>query len=199
LLVAVIPPPYDGCMKRCRKCGAEKALTEFYREKSARDGYRPECKACTSARRKLWYRANREREIERVRSWQQANHEQYLRTQAEYRASMARDYRSEHLKRKFGLTLEEYEQRLRIQGGGCAVCGAKPGKSSLHVDHDHKTGEIRGLLCFRCNGGLGQFKEQSTRLLRAADYLTGDALPLREEKALIRKARERARDLQVTS
>lgn len=197
--VAVIPPPYDGCMKRCRKCGTEKALTEFYREKASRDGYRPECKACTGARRKLWYKANRDREIERVRAWQQANHAQYLRKQAEYRASMARNYRSEHLRRKFGLTLDEYENLLRRQGGRCAVCGRRPGKASLHVDHDHKTGDIRGLLCFRCNGGLGQFKEQPARLLRAADYLTGDALPKREEQALLRKARQRARKLRVAS
>lgn len=119
--------------------------------------------------------------------------------QAEYRASMARNYRSEHLRRKFGLTLDEYENLLRRQGGRCAVCGRRPGKASLHVDHDHKTGDIRGLLCFRCNGGLGQFKEQPARLLRAADYLTGDALPKREEQALLRKARQRARKLRVAS
>jgi Recombination endonuclease VII len=186
-------------MKRCRVCGTEKPLTEFYREKTARNGYRPECKSCTSTRRKLWYKANRDREIERVRAWQRANHQRYLRKQAEYRASMARNYRSEHLKRKFGLTLDEYDQLLEAQGGGCAICGAKPGKISLHVDHDHETGEIRGLLCFRCNGGLGQFKELAARLLRAADYVTGDASLLPDERALTRRARTRARKLRVAS
>jgi hypothetical protein len=182
-------------MKRCKHCGTEKPLGDFYREAGSRDGHRPECKACTSARRKLWYKANREREIERVREWQDAHREQYLRMQAEYRASNARNYRSEHLKRKFGLTLDEYEELLRWQGGGCAICGRMADKVSLHVDHDHETGKIRGLLCFRCNGGLGQFKEKPERLVRAADYLTGDELPLPEERALTRRIRKRARAL----
>jgi hypothetical protein len=186
-------------MKTCKKCGASKPLEEFYPNPGGKDGRRPECKACNSAQRKLWYKANRDREIERVRAWQQANREHYLRKQAEYRSATNRDHRSGHLKRKFGLTLDEYEQLLRSQGGRCAVCGAKPGRASLHVDHDHGTGKIRGLLCFRCNGGLGQFQEKPARLVRAADYLTGDAIPPSEERSLVRRARKRARELRVAT
>jgi len=186
-------------MKRCKKCDQVKPLNDFYANPGGRDGRRPECKACTSARRKLWYKANRDREIDRVRAWQKDNHAYYLRKQSEYRATSTRDHRSDHLKRKFGLTIEGYNALLGSQGGRCAVCGREPGRSNLHVDHDHNTGKIRGLLCFRCNGGLGQFKEKPARLLRAADYLTGDAMPLPEEDALIRKARERARELRVAS
>ncbi|MGH8986882.1 MAG: endonuclease VII domain-containing protein [Acidimicrobiia bacterium] len=185
--------------KRCRKCGETKPLEAFYRDAGSQAGRRSERKACTSARRKAWYAANREREIERVVAWQQQNREYYNQRQREYRREHREAERLGHLRRTFGLTLEDYELLLAPQLGGCAICGEAPGKISLHVDHDHESGEVRGLLCFRCNGGLGQFKEQPTRLLRAADYLTGDALPLREQKALIRKARERARKLQVAS
>lgn len=50
-----------------------------------------------------------------------------------------------------GITEAEYDERLAAQNGGCAICGATPKKRRLHVDHDHKTGHVRGLLCHRCN------------------------------------------------
>ena len=57
--------------------------------------------------------------------------------------------RKSHLKRKYGLTLEEYDAMLEAQGGVCAICGEpRPEERTLHVDHDHETGAIRGLLCF---------------------------------------------------
>jgi hypothetical protein len=180
-------------MKRCKKCGEEKPIQDFYASKGARDGHRPECKVCTSARRKLWYQANRDREIERVRAWQQANHEYYLQKQAEYRRSTARDHRSGHLKRKFGITLEEYERILEKQGGGCAICEDPPNERiSLHVDHDHVTGEIRGLLCVRCNNGIGLFRENPDLLKRAARYVTADARFRSARPRLERLVRERA-------
>ena len=56
--------------------------------------------------------------------------------------------------RGLGVSTEDYERMLAAQGGGCAICGALPKTRRLHVDHDHKTGEIRGLLCYRCNKAL---------------------------------------------
>lgn len=57
--------------------------------------------------------------------------------------------------RKFGLTRDDYNKILQIQGGTCAICNRSPEKirprRNLAVDHNHKTGEIRGLLCYRCN------------------------------------------------
>ena len=57
---------------------------------------------------------------------------------------------------------------LRNQGGVCAICQTAP---AAHVDHDHATGAVRALLCFNCNGGLGQFKDDPTALRAAADYV----------------------------
>src|SRR5437899_4206973 len=57
-------------------------------------------------------------------------------------------------KSRTGIPQEEYDERLAAQGGGCAICGNAPKTRRLHVDHDHKTGKVRGLLCHRCNRRL---------------------------------------------
>ena len=83
------------------------------------------------------------------------------------------------LKQEFGITLEQYNELLAKQGGKCAICGAtvtgvrEKGKRehSLYVDHDHKTGSVRGILCSHCNFGLGNFRDSPALLLRAAEYL----------------------------
>lgn len=84
--------------------------------------------------------------------------------------------RAAHLK-TWGLTPERYTALLAHQRGVCALCGNPPPKSgrALHVDHDHLTMEIRGLLCHRCNRGLGYFKPAA--LERASAYMrTGTGL-----------------------
>src|SRR4051794_19963756 len=112
-------------MKRCTKCGETKALTDFYADRNTRDGRRPDCKACNSAASAARHRANPEPARERVRKWQEANPERYAARQAEYRASGKKKIadRKSHLKRTFGLTVEQYDEMLAAQGGGCAICG----------------------------------------------------------------------------
>jgi len=85
--------------------------------------------------------------------------------------------RKSHLKRKFGLTLEDYDRMLADQDGGCAVCGDPPGRSALHVDHCHESGQVRGLLCFRCNSAIGNLRDDPDVVASALAYLTrhGDA------------------------
>ena len=76
--------------------------------------------------------------------------------------------RTYHLSRRYGITAEEADLMLEDQDGLCAICRAAP---AAHVDHDHRTGAVRALLCFNCNGGLGQFKDDSAVLRAAADYV----------------------------
>ncbi|MDQ1631398.1 MAG: hypothetical protein QOC80_1370 [Frankiaceae bacterium] len=76
--------------------------------------------------------------------------------------------RNYHLKRRYGLTEDDVEQLIAQQGGVCAVC--RTGEPE-HVDHCHRTGKVRGVLCFNCNGGLGQFKDDIDRLINAIAYL----------------------------
>jgi hypothetical protein len=83
--------------------------------------------------------------------------------------------RAYHLRRRYGLELADVERLLHEQSWTCAICRAPEPE---HVDHDHATGEVRGMLCFSCNGGLGQFKDEPSLLLRAAFYLRHSAVPL---------------------
>ena len=76
-----------------------------------------------------------------------------------------------HLQSKFNITLAEYNELFEQQNGVCAICGNLPDKRMLAVDHCHKTGKIRGLLCFQCNTGLGQFKDSPLNLASAIKYL----------------------------
>jgi hypothetical protein len=77
--------------------------------------------------------------------------------------------RTYHLTRRYGITAAEADYLLEQQAGLCAICKTAP---AVHVDHDHATGAVRALLCFNCNGGLGQFKDDPL-LLHAAAYYVG--------------------------
>lgn len=160
-------------MKRCKKCGQWKPTTEFYRSAGMQDGYRNDCKGCNLAAKAARYKANPQPCIDRVKRWQQENPDRLNATRRRRRElpEVKRRERAAHLMRKFGITIEQYEEMLAIQGGGCAICGRLPGKISLHVDHDHETGRIRGCLCFRCNNALGDFAENGDWLVAAANYL----------------------------
>ncbi|MEV4123116.1 endonuclease VII domain-containing protein [Micromonospora sp. NPDC049645] len=81
-----------------------------------------------------------------------------------------RGNREYHLRQRYGIGEKEFQQLLAEQGGLCAICG---GADPQHLDHDHRTGWARGILCFNCNGGLGQFRDSPMRLARAITYLRG--------------------------
>lgn len=82
-----------------------------------------------------------------------------------------------HRMRTYGLSPEQFKRLLDEQGGVCAVCGSGFDESTrltkCVVDHDHETDEVRGLLCWACNIGLGSFLDDPARLRAAADYLEG--------------------------
>ncbi len=83
-------------------------------------------------------------------------------------------WRTRTLKNKYGLTLDRYAEMLAGQGGKCAICKGNQrgnGTRNFAIDHDHKTGAVRGLLCDRCNVGLGHFVDNRALLLEGADYL----------------------------
>ncbi|MEV4344682.1 endonuclease VII domain-containing protein [Actinoplanes sp. NPDC049596] len=78
--------------------------------------------------------------------------------------------REYHLRHRYGITDADVKEMLAEQGGVCAICGAP---DPQHVDHDHRTGWVRGILCFNCNGGLGQFRDNPVFLAEAITYLKG--------------------------
>lgn len=81
-----------------------------------------------------------------------------------------------HLEKIYGLSMADHAALLAKQGGGCAICGATKGSNGtkytkLQVDHDHRTGKVRGLVCIRCNGLLGKSDEMIPLLTKALAYL----------------------------
>lgn len=104
--------------------------------------------------------------IERIARWRRENP-----------ASVAKYNRISKLNR-LGITQEEFDGLLAEQQGKCAIDGCMG--AAEHIDHDHKTGQIRGLLCGRCNPGLGLFDDDPAKLFAAAKYLES-----RESMALL--------------
>lgn len=134
--------------RTCRTCGEVKPADEFYSSThQGRVKFSSYCKPCHRARGKAYRleHAPKKRGIER----------------------------RSRLLSTYGLTIEQYDELLARQGGGCAICGVGPGDKSLHVDHDHSTGTVRGILCSRCNRGIGNFGDDPDRLVQAAYYLKG--------------------------
>jgi hypothetical protein len=82
--------------------------------------------------------------------------------------------------KKYSMRSADYERMLNHQNGGCAICGTKPedGKR-LDIDHDHSSGEVRGLLCGLCNRACGLFKEDPKVIRQAANYVASGGHPSR--------------------
>ncbi|MEV4115852.1 endonuclease VII domain-containing protein [Nonomuraea sp. NPDC049695] len=120
-----------------------KLVTEFGRNRAEKSGLTAYCKPCHNI-------VMREERIK--------NH------------GSTRNY---HLKRRYGITEDDFERMLARQGGLCAICKVVPG---TFVDHSHETGQVRGVLCFNCNNGLGHFGDNLVLLELAALYLDGEIL-----------------------
>ncbi|MGH3728589.1 MAG: endonuclease VII domain-containing protein [Micromonosporaceae bacterium] len=104
--------------------------------------------------------------------------------------------RNYHLKRRYGIGAADVETLLASQGGVCAICGAPDPR---HVDHDHAYGNVRGILCFNCNGGLGQFKDDLELLRNAIGYLRGTTWTLVQPGVFQLSSRRRATPPSLTS
>ena len=89
----------------------------------------------------------------------------------EYRAKNKDKCKSYELKRYYGITIKEYNKLSESQLHGCAICKQPAVKDKLSVDHDHKTNEIRGLLCQNCNAALGMLKEDEDIIWNMLEYL----------------------------
>jgi NAD-dependent dihydropyrimidine dehydrogenase PreA subunit len=133
--------------KACTKCGEIKPAEGFYASVKTRSGLTSWCRECTKAKTR----------------------------------SRGRDTERTYLLKKYGLTPERYADILQAQGGRCAICGIPQGetKRSFAVDHDHSCCPadgscgrcVRGLLCVKCNLGLGSFGDNIASLRSATDYL----------------------------
>jgi hypothetical protein len=149
-------------MKRCPCCGKEKARSEFNRAKARKDGLQSRCRACEAA----VYANNKERVQARNKAWTEANKERM----AVYRQDW--QYQSQ-----YGITYADFLSMCEAQGMRCAICGTSltiegaTNNSKAVMDHCHDTGRTRGVLCSKCNRGLGLLNDDPAVLRAAAGYL----------------------------
>lgn len=129
--------------KQCATCKQTKPIEEFYPRRKHPGTYRAECKDCGRVANDRWHK----------------EHKPYRR--------------SAQLKYNYGITLSDYETMLAAQNGACAICEktVEANGKYLSVDHNHKIGMVRALLCDQCNCGLGNFNENPLLMLRAIKYL----------------------------
>jgi len=160
--------------KRCTKCGEFKPLSEFYPMRGMRDGHRNDCIDCNKAAKRERHARNPRPYRERARQWAEENADRRAAYQAEYRQrpEVKRKARNAYFLRTYGVSADDVDDMMDAQNGRCAICGAKPSRlASMHIDHDHEHGHLRGMLCLSCNQGLGQFRDDPALLLRAIVYL----------------------------
>ena len=128
------------------------------------------------ARARAKYQRNRETILARNAARRVGNEATLAAREKVRRASVSvRERRDRHLRRAYGISIEEYERLFTSQRGRCAICGCRPDTRPLEVDHDHKTGRIRGLLCRECNLALGKLGDNVKTLKKAVEYMLAKA------------------------
>jgi lipocalin len=129
--------------KKCYQCKEEKDISEFWKDKCKSDGLQSACRTCS-------------------KKWRTNNPELYKIID-----------RKQKLKKNYNISIEKYNIMLKKQDYKCAICGKAETEQAkmLAVDHNHETNEIRGLLCDKCNRGLGYFNDNSEILQEAVNYL----------------------------
>jgi len=134
--------------KKCSKCKHGKFISEFCKNKNTKDGFQYWCKSCmrkemhkNGPSRKKTYYAKKGHKTSRFRL--------------------------------YGITPEQYDMMYQKQAGCCAICGIHQSelKKALGVDHNHTTKQVRGLLCFKCNLGIGYFSDKIIFVSHALSYL----------------------------
>lgn len=166
-------------------CGLLKPLVEFGKGKNwcklCRNAYErrrlsnPEKRENNRRRQRAWENKNKDANYKRRKEREKANPElKHRRKARQYRwySNNTAYYQNLHLKKRYGLTLDE-RNSLLVRQGGCASCGSldPASKNGWHVDHCHRTGRVRGVVCQPCNLMIG-FAEESTAILeQCAAYL----------------------------
>lgn len=146
-------------MKKCTKCMEDKPLVDFYIHPNTKDGRQSNCKACKMTTSSVQYLNCDKTERNKTRK------EQYHNDTS--------GQKNRQLKSQYGITLEQYNQMFSDQNGCCKICNIHQSelKRKLFIDHCHKTGKVRGLLCVQCNSGLGFFKDELELFESAIQYL----------------------------
>mgnify|MGYP003939491259 CR=1 FL=1 len=147
-------------MKRCSKCGLIKSYSNFYVDKSRKDGLTYDCKECRKSHRRSYYMKTKNTK------YMKEYNKQY------YKENKTKEH-NRYLEKTYGITYKEKIRLLELQNYKCAICGKdlKTRGNDTNIDHNHDTGDVRGILCTRCNTLLGWANESIEILMRAVYYL----------------------------
>ena len=166
--------------KTCAKCFQPKELTFFSPTKQQlKFGVRSWCKECTKEYQREWATKNPSRPQKATQKYKASNREKIREWNRQYAARIRKEKPEKskewelraRLKRLYGVTPEWRDQTIVEQEGRCAICGGLPGKLGLSIDHDHKTGKARALLCNQCNTGLHKMEQDIEWIRKAEQYL----------------------------
>lgn len=148
-------------MNKCKRCGKNKDESLFGKNKSTKSGLHYWCKECTNKTEKEWKKENRQK----VR-------EQKKRYRKKYPEKSTNNYRKNRPKH-YGTTQERIDKLLKNQNNRCAICHVSFETKTACVDHDHGSGLVRGMLCKKCNTGIGMLGDNPETCKAAAVYLEG--------------------------
>lgn len=159
--------------KKCIRCGSPVPPSK---------GCKPTRYCSRRCVRIAHYERDPKKQNERCKNWRTSNPEKYRQSKRNWAAKnplhgklqyqrKKRYFRNGQMRRKYGFTIEVYEQECARRNNLCDICKRDPGKDQLKVDHCHRTGKVRGFLCKWCNVGLGSFRDNPAALRAAADYL----------------------------
>ena len=138
--------------KVCSRCKKEKSLSEFYKNKTKSDGFNYHCKECFKR-----YSTGKA-------------HKKYMKWWRKTKKGKDSN-RNSLLKKEYGITLQEYVRLFELQNGVCKMCKNPEIKKCLAVDHNHKTGKVRGLLCQQCNCMIGFIENKNLFIKDIQKYL----------------------------
>lgn len=153
--------------KICRTCLTEKDVESFGRHAQRYDGKLTTCKDCMNLKK------NPDKQALADKKYRETHAEQFKASRKAWGLKNPRRLKSNNLRKKYGITIEQYDEMFTQQNGYCKVCKKHQSEfnSPLNVDHCHKTKLVRGLLCGNCNKLLGLAKENPQTCKNAAKYL----------------------------
>ena len=150
-------------MKKCSRCKKEKDFSEFGKEKKGKNGLKSICKKCCTKRQKIYLQSERGKIVKKRYAQSEKGKiatKRYYQHNKETYAKHSKLNSHRHNLKRHNLTLTDYDQMFDKQNGNCAICGLPELTRRLAVDHNHKTGKVRALLCLRCNMELGVYENK---------------------------------------
>ncbi len=150
-------------VKICTKCKIESAVTDFHKDKNRKDGLCLWCKPCSIANATRYYRHGPVVREKNKKFRPKISREEKL---SRNRIVTAKKM----MPRKYGISYERYLEMYLSQNGRCLICSFQ--KPRLAIDHCHRTGVVRGLLCKKCNSALGLLNDDAKTAENAAEYLS---------------------------